>query len=113
MTGLQRVRPLLDRMAAVLRPVLRESVTPISVVRGDQTAQFGTGTFFRVADSSFVVTASHVWEEATRTGDASHLCVFGLDGRVEGGDRLRPVPFAGKVRRLPDPLDVAVLELDA
>jgi hypothetical protein len=107
------LRPLLDRMAAALSPVIRESVTPIAVIRGELTRQWGTGTFFRVADESFLVTACHVWDEATRCGFDHELFVFDLDGRVDEHVGLRPVPLSGTLHRVKDPLDVAILQLDA
>jgi hypothetical protein len=82
---LEQVRPLLDKMVAALRPVLRESVTPIAVIQGERTLQWGTGTFFRVAEESFLVTACHVWDTAARHGFDHDLFMFDLDGRAEDG----------------------------
>jgi hypothetical protein len=109
--SLEAVRPLLERMAESLRPVFRASVTPIAVIRGEQTYQWGTGTFFRVVDNSFLVTASHVWDEAARHGVDRELCAFDPGDQIEEGVSLRPVPLAGSLHRAKDPADVAVLEL--
>jgi hypothetical protein len=104
-------RPLIERIATALMLVLRESVTPIAVIRGEQTIQWGTGTFFRVADESFLVTASHVWEQAVRQHVEKDLHIFDVAGRREEGFSLRPVPFVGRIYRAPDPLDVAIVRL--
>jgi hypothetical protein len=110
---LAAVRPLLDKMAFDLLTLLRESITPISALRGEQTVQLGTGTFFRVADESFLVSASHVWEEAGRYGFGKELCVFDPDRSTETGVTfLRPVGLLGKLYRVKEPLDVAILHLD-
>jgi hypothetical protein len=71
--------------ASKLWPTLRRSVPPIAVIREKQTLQWGTGTFFRVAEDSFLVTASHVWEEVVRRGFESDLHVFVSDRPEEAG----------------------------
>src|SRR5689334_13305696 len=99
-------------MSVTLFPILQQSVTPIAVIRGQTRTQWGTGTFFRVAEESFLVTASHVLETAKRHGFESGLHVFDLEGRVEDGVRMRPVSLAGTVRHIAHPADVAIIELD-
>jgi hypothetical protein len=107
---LANFRPLLDRMAQGLWPVLRRSVTPIAaVVAMNRTIPWGTGTFLRIADNSFLVTASHVWQQAVKFGFERQLHVFDFDGDTG----LRPVPLTGTIHRIDDPVDVAVVELDS
>src|SRR5262245_7209890 len=93
------IRPLLDRMASTIFPVLRQSVTAIAVIQGERTIQWGTGLFFRVADDSFVVTACHVWEEAVRYGFNQDLYVYRTNGDTEGEAEVHPVPLTGKLHR--------------
>jgi hypothetical protein len=95
-------------MASTLWQVFRQSVTPISVIQGEQAIQWGTGTFFRVDEASFLVTACHVWEDAVRCGYERDLFVFGIDGEVQ----MKPVPLKGNLHRAKDPADVAVFALD-
>lgn len=109
--NLAYVRPLLERMASTVWPVLRQSVTPITVIQGERTIQWGTGTFFRVAEDSFMVTACHVWDEAARCGFDHDLHVFDLDGHVQGDVQMRPVPLTGTVHCVKAPPDVAIFEL--
>jgi hypothetical protein len=111
--ALARIRPLLVRMASTLWPVIRKSVTPIAVIQGERTIPWGTGTCFRVADESFLVTACHVWDMAEKNGFDHDLYVFDLDGDFDGQAKVRPVPLTGRLYRVRDPHDVAVLELDS
>jgi hypothetical protein len=99
-------------MASALWPLLRQSVTPIAVIQDQRTIPWGTGTFFRVVDDSFLVTAYHVFDSAMKRGVDHNLHVFDLDGNVEGNVGLRPVPLNGTLHRAKDPPDVAVLALD-
>src|SRR4051812_20326771 len=102
---LAALRPLLDNMAAYLRPILMQSVTPIGAYQGDHYVQCGTGTLFRVADTSFLVTAAHVHEAAEERGLA--LCLF--DVEYQGGPRYRivDVPLSAVLHFARDPSDVA------
>jgi hypothetical protein len=103
---------ILDRMASQLHPMFRQSVTPISFIHHDQTIQLGTGTFFRIADESFLVTAAHVYDSAERQGFHEGLHVFDLTGHGEGAAQIRPVAITGRVHRALEPWDVAVFQLD-
>jgi hypothetical protein len=108
-----RSRPLVERMASTLWPVIRQSVSPITVIRDERSIQWGTGTFFRVAEDSFLVPAAHVWDAAVRQGFDGDLFIFDLGESMNAGSRARPVPISGMVHRVNDPPDVAVFELDA
>jgi hypothetical protein len=109
--ALASARPLIERMTSTLMPILRESVTPIAVIKEERTIQWGTGTFFRVAEESFLVTASHVWDEAVRYKVEEDLFVFDVAGRRQDGFGLRPVHLSGTIHRAKDPPDVAVFAL--
>jgi hypothetical protein len=99
-------------MSATLLPILQESVTPIAVIQGQRRMQWGTGTFFRVAEESFLVTASHVLDSAKQNKFENDLVVFNLEERTEEGRMMRPVSLAGKVNHIQHPADVAIIELD-
>lgn len=47
-----------------------DSTVPITVRRGDQLAQHGTGTLFAVGDDKFLITAAHVITSANHAGNA-------------------------------------------
>lgn len=111
-SGLEAVRPLLDLMARTLWPLFQRAVTPIAAIRGEQTVPFGTGTFFRVADESFLVTAAHVWEEAERLGFGQELFAFDPVESAGGLFTMNAVPLAGTWHYAKDPADVAIMELD-
>lgn len=99
------LRSFLDRVAAQLKFVLRQSVTPIGRYTGAGLVPHGTGTLFRVADASFLVTAGHVFNAN------ADLCVFDLCEPEPGAQRLHEVPLGGHLHRVGDPPDVAVIEL--
>jgi hypothetical protein len=69
--------------------------------RGDNLHGHGTGMLFRIADDSFLVTASHVYQDATEQ-----------PLRIAGPNR-KIVPLAGTWFLGQEPLDVAVLKLDS
>lgn len=106
------IRPILDRMSEILTPMLTRSVTPIAAITPNGTFQWGTGTFFAVADESFLVTASHVFDTAEQQGVAQNLCFFDLGEVGDERAALRPVPLSGNVHRVKDPPDVAIFQLE-
>lgn len=110
---LEIARPVLERMAQTLFATIRRSVTPLAVILPDRTLQWGTGTYFRVADDSFVVTAAHLWTEAVKYGVQDSLHIFDVSGEHEQGVSIRPVPLNGNVYRADDPADVALFHLDS
>jgi hypothetical protein len=103
-------RSLIEKMAGWLRPILRRSVTPIVVQDGEEDRQHGTGTFFRIGDASFLLTAGHVWKDAKRS--KRQLSIFAIGGSGEGEQRLKKVPLAGRWYSSPDSFDVALIELE-
>lgn len=58
----------LTRVRRELEPTLAGCTVPITAEKDGRVVQCGTGTLFRVADVSFLITASHVEEDATRGG---------------------------------------------
>jgi hypothetical protein len=91
--------------------MLRHAVTPIAAIKEGRTIQMGTGTFLRVADAFFLVSAAHVFTAATKLGFGGCLHVFDVAGTAEGKTEIRPVPLDGTLYRMDDPPDVAVYEL--
>jgi hypothetical protein len=65
---------------------VREAAVPLVLVQGSTLTQFGTGTLLRIADESFVVTASHVISKAEERQGG--LCIAGPHGSF--------VPLAGE-----------------
>jgi hypothetical protein len=70
----EEVDAFLARMTAALQPIFAKCVVPICGERGGVAVQCGTGTLFRVADVSFLVTASHVTENARERGYQLAVC---------------------------------------
>src|SRR5437867_3693146 len=59
-TGSAEAQAFIRRMDEEMRPLLAASVLPIYAERDGVPVACGTGTLFRIADVSFLVTASHV-----------------------------------------------------
>jgi hypothetical protein len=96
----------MGRMALATADLVRKSVTPI-VTRhgGGPPRQHGTGTLFRIADRSFLVTASHVWNSPIKKDDLDYYVLTADNPASEvhlGGSNLH---------ELRDPQDVAVIEM--
>lgn len=53
----------LKRVHREMVPILEQSVVPILRYQGDEAHAHGTGTLFRIANKSFLITASHVVED--------------------------------------------------
>ena len=90
-------------------PKMASCVTPIAASLAGRTHQLGTGTFFRAADFSFMVTAAHVLREGKRHDALLRL----LDGESTNGlVRYRDVVLP-KWRAYVggDPVDVAIVPL--
>jgi len=83
-------------------PILERVVVPILRYRDDSLQMHGTGTLFRIADKSFLVTASHVLKHAIDNGYSLAISDF--------GDGVRAVGLEGKNYSDNDE-DIAVLEL--
>lgn len=95
---------------SALAPKLVRCITPIAATVESTTFQLGTGTFFRAADYSFLVTAAHVLRKAKKLGAQIRL----LDG--ESTDRCvkyQDVPlrkwtaYIGK-----EPADIGIIPLE-
>lgn len=70
----EEVNAFLARMTAALQPIFAKCVVPICGERDGIAKLCGTGTLFRVADVSFLVTASHVTEQARELGYQLAIC---------------------------------------
>jgi len=87
------IHAFLERMQAALHPLFLSCVVPISCSRDGVFGVCGTGTLFRVANKSFLVTASHVYDEAEKRGFQLAICdlvpttpAIPLHGRIQGHD---------------------------
>jgi hypothetical protein len=100
--GREEIRAFLDRVWQELKPRFNQCITPLGFARGGELGVFGTGTLFRVADLSLLVTASHVFERAKEEGRELAIC----DAR-QGA---MAVPLVGRVSGH-TAYDVAVFEL--
>ena len=85
----------ISRMVRELTPVWVTSVTPIFAgnPNGREFFQCGTGTLFRIADKSFLVTASHVVTEA----ESRKFGLYISDAPSSVASRSRSVPLQGRV----------------
>lgn len=64
----EETRAFIARMDKDLMPVFKKCVLPIYAHYKDGLVQCGTGTLFRVADRSFLVSASHVTDLGAKRG---------------------------------------------
>lgn len=108
MFDLGPVRPVIERMAETLWPIFRKSITPIVSIRDGNTTHLGTGTYFRIGEECFLVTAAHVWDAALRLGLDKSLHIFN-----DNEASLAPVPLFAELYHAKDPADVAVFALDS
>src|SRR5688572_16156144 len=64
-----------------LAPKLERCVTPIAATSAGKTWLLGTGTFFRAADSYFLVTAAHVVQSTKENS----VLLSTINGKSESG----------------------------
>jgi|GEM_PF-6716754 len=94
--------PIFREMGEALRPLLRDVVTPLAIESPKGWVQHGTGTLLAVADSYFIVSASHVFEQAQTaklplcgSGNSSRPeCDLSPDGHLTAFLRNHCCPFA-------------------
>jgi hypothetical protein len=96
------LREFLARVDKEMEPLLSGSVLPVVVMANGRTGLIGTGTLFRVADVSFLVTASHVLAKAKKLG--GDLYIFDHPGHGGG------IQLHGETDLYPE-LDVTVWRL--
>jgi hypothetical protein len=92
-----------QRINSALRPILIKSVVPIGCARNGEIGIAGTGTLFRVAGKSFLVTASHVFETAEAGG-----WELAIADNIQGGSAR--LPLQGRLQGHKE-FDVVVWEL--
>jgi hypothetical protein len=92
----------IKKMETALMPLFSSCVVPIFGGQNGAATQCGTGTLFRVAGVSFLVTAAHVADIKTK----HHIDLYVTDS-PQGS---QGVPLEGKVH-FESNLDVAVVEL--
>ena len=83
----------------------------IIIVQGQTLRQFGTGTLFRVADQSFLVTAAHVIKEAHKIDRG--LCITASNDSFVQVHGNWLCSEKGQYGTSSDPFDIAVLPLDS
>src|SRR5438105_3867847 len=79
-------------MERAVMPRFRNSVTPIGAYWSDHARQHATGTFFQVAERSFLVSAAHVFFDEKKQRAIPNLCVFDPVTEQDGKTRLQDVP---------------------
>jgi hypothetical protein len=95
-------RAFIAKMDAALLPMFTKCVLPLYGEQNGVAVQCGTGTLFRIAGISFLVTASHVADIMAK----HHIQLFVSDG-VQGA---REIALEGKLHS-ERVLDIAVWEL--
>ncbi len=93
-----------QRMWSDLQPKFRRCVLPIQASDGSRSGVIGTGTLFRVAEKSFLVSAHHVFTQATTNDYGLSLHDLCPDSDAP------PLPLVGRVV-FSAAYDVAVMEL--
>ncbi len=98
------IRAFQQRMLAALQPIVVKSVVPITYSRNGSLGIRGTGTLFRVANKSFLVTASHVVDDAEKQGFELAICDLAASPT--------PLPLHGRIQSHGHrAYDVAIWEL--
>jgi hypothetical protein len=92
-------------------PEAWQSTVAIVIVCGTELRQFGTGTLFRVADQSFIVTAGHVIKDANKS--QNDLCITCSNGSFVQVHGIWMCSAEGQYGTTKDPFDVALLPLDS
>lgn len=102
-------KDLYRRIESFIPSRAKESTVAIVLVQGTVLRQFGTGTLFRVADHSFLVTAAHVAQEAPNYGEG--LCIPKANGSFVQIHGTWICSSAGQYGTATDPFDIAILRL--
>ncbi len=95
-------RRLIPKMDTVLIPFFTKCVRPICAEKDGAPVQCGTGTLFKVADTPFLVTASHVADVMAKLGHGLYL--------TDTPQGSQSVPLEGKLNSERN-LDIAIWEL--
>ncbi len=98
----EETRAFIERMGETLLPLFTKCVIPIFGEQNGAAIQCGTGTLFRVADVSFMVTASHVADIKTKHGIRLYIS--------DGSPGANGIALEGKLHSERS-FDVALLEL--
>lgn len=101
---------LYRRIDSFIPPKAKESTVAIVLIHGAVLHQFGTGTLFRIADHSFLVTAAHVVEEARKY---EGLCIPTADGSFVQIHGKWICSSKGQYGTATDLFDIAVLRLSS
>jgi len=95
----------LKKVHEEMLPKFLSSVLPLYAEKDNRRGLEGTGTLFRIADTSFVITAAHVVEIETKG-----RCPLYIAGSGNNAIPVRLQTRRSLIR--PQSLDVAILELD-
>lgn len=90
---------------AAMKPLVSACTTPIYAMQNKKPVPCGTGTLFRIADQSFLVTASHVRERAI---DCNAMPLFICDHESKGA----PIGLGGTVASSSEEYDIDVWALE-
>ncbi|HUT93323.1 MAG TPA: hypothetical protein VMY37_27920 [Thermoguttaceae bacterium] len=103
----EELRPILERSTVPIIGVRKDALDesrPVTVVSGDRLmTQRGTGTVFRIADHSLLVTAYHVFKALERQNERPHTHYDDPDAVL---------PLFGPVHVVDQPFDIAAMDLD-
>jgi hypothetical protein len=102
---------LYNLLSSRIPPEAWQSTFSIVLIHEKELHQFGTGTLFKVADQSFIVTAGHIVKDAHRENRS--LCIAGANTSFVQilGNWL--CSTGGQYGSTDDLFDIAVLEIDA
>lgn len=115
--GEAAVLTYLRRMYDAAAELAKRCVTPIvAQPLGGQPSQFGTGTFFRIGERRFLISAAHVFRQRAKGGfnlTVFETCRGGVDPiNLEGEEwRYDDPEDPGSLHDHAEPADVSVVEL--
>ena len=95
-------RRIIETVNAQIQPRIYDSAVPIAVAQNAALRQHGTGTLFRVADHFFLVTAGHVFGEASK-----YKLSLGIGGSRDG----HFIPLEGQSLVASEPHDIGLHRL--
>ena len=101
---------IIHEMYAAVYQQVRRSVTPIGIndPKKGKIVQHGTGTLFSVGSDHFLVSASHVFEDAVTHKRIIFAYDFGVENEL--GTKMLAVQMDGKIYRYPE-ADLGILRM--
>ncbi|HUT36294.1 MAG TPA: hypothetical protein VNE39_22590 [Planctomycetota bacterium] len=95
----------MEKIGRAFAKAYESSFVPMLAIQGERLVLRGTGTLLAVADRHFVLTAAHVFTRDAETIEG--MCIY------PGGGLSKIIPVPANIHIVSDPLDLALMPLDA